>query len=501
MHAVRRSIQHICICLAAAFSNCAFADYVVNRIDYVDAVTGARAAYTVLWTTNNNGQTLGNASYDLQAFFNFVYDPASGNFSVIPQPSGFDGVITSATATGMNDSGAITGGTFDFNTFVFGGFVLADGVYKFFSHPAWADTNPRTMGNATPAHPQGFVVGYLDDGLFETMDSTTAFVYEPATGAFVTIDGTNSFDTFGHGQNSAGQITGHVFSDGSQRLPGYWGFLFTPGSGTDPMLGGTVNYFRVNGLPARARGINGKGITVGFVRPQSTLGTRAFVGTLSSFELIDVPDANGSGCAGGNRPGTSAEHINDAGQITGQLTDNSCNNHGFIATPAWRPTGTAPGGGFRFNVNVTAGEPTFINLPVALAYDYAVGHDDPRFAAVRLPLGIGNNKFVLVVGDRAYAVNAGQLFDFRAHGFEKGVKRFRVACIDPATMLDPGNAAAFPTQLIFAEGGTFTGIQKPLVNATGRDDDDGGASAQPMTQDECRQRLLSLRAAGSEDAD
>jgi hypothetical protein len=502
MHAVRRSIQYICICLAAAFSNCAFADYVVNRIDYIDAVTGARAPYTVLWATNNNGQTLGNASLDQQTFFNFVYDPATGNFTVIPQPDGFDGVIVSATAIGMNDSGAITGSTFDFNTFIAGGFVLADGVYKFFSAPAWADTNPRTIGNASAAHAQGLVVGYVDDGIFATTDSTSAFVYDPATGAFATLNGTNSFDTFGHGQNSAGQITGHIFSDGSGRLQGYWGFVFTPSTANDPLLGGSTAYFRVNGLPTRARGINDKGTIVGFVRNPSTLGNLTFVGTLAGFEFIDFPDANtGPVCPSGFRPGAAADHINNAGQITGQLTDNSCNARGFIATPVSRPTGTTPGGAFTFNVNVTAGEPTFINLPVALAYDYAVGHDDPRFAAVRLPLGIGDNKFVLVVGDRAYPLNAGQLFDFRAHGFTKGVKHFRVACIDPAAMLDAGNAAAFPTQLVFTDSGTFTGTQKPLANATGRDDDAGGVPGQPMTQDECRQRLLSLRGAGGENAD
>lgn len=495
MH-VRRSINSVCVFLAAFFSGSAFADYVVNRIDYIDAATGTRAPYTVLWTTNNNGQTLGNASLDLQTFFNFVYDPATGNYTVIPQPAGSDGVNTGVTATGMNDSGVITGGTFDFNTFIFGGFVFTDGVYNFFSNPSWADTNPRTIGNATPAHPQGLVVGYLDDGLFESQDSTTAFVYDPVTGAFGTIDGTNSFDTFGHGQNSAGQITGHVFSDGSVRAPSYWGFLFTPSTGNDPLLGGSTTYFRVNGLPTRARGINDKGTITGFVRDPATRGNLTFVGTLAGFEFIDFPDANnGTICPSGFRAGASADAINNAGQVTGQLTDNSCNARGFIATPVSRPTGTTQSGASTFNVNVAAGEPTFINLPVALAYDYAVGHDDPRFAAVRLPLGIGNNKFVLVVDDRAYAVNAGQLFDFREHGFKKGVKRFRVACIDPAAMLDPGNSAAFPTQLVFAETGTFTGTQKPLGNETG--DDDGG-SGQPMTQDECRQRLLSLRSAGGE---
>jgi len=56
---------------------------------------------------------------------------------------------------------------------------------------------------------------------------------------------------------------------------------------------------------------------------------------------------------------------------------------------------------------------------------------------------MGNNKFVVAVRHKAFAVNAGQLFDFRAHGFKKGVKAFRVACIDPAARLDPVNSLAF----------------------------------------------------------
>jgi len=105
----------------------------------------------------------------------------------------------------------------------------------------------------------------------------------------------------------------------------------------------------------------------------------------------------------------------------------------------------------------------------------------------RLPLGLGSNKFIVAVRHKAFAVNAGQLFDFREHGFKKGVKAFRVACIDPAARLDPVNSLAFPTELTFVEAGKFTGTQQPLVTATGDDDLNDG----PASQSECRQRLLS----------
>jgi hypothetical protein len=134
-------------------------------------------------------------------------------------------------------------------------------------------------------------------------------------------------------------------------------------------------------------------------------------------------------------------------------------------------------------------EPLFISVPVALAYDYAIGKRDPRITTVRLPLGIGNNKFVLVVRHRAFALNAGQTFDFRANGFRNGVKRFRVACIDPAAGADPTYVPPFPTQLTFVDAGKFTGTQRPL------------APRATMTQAECRERLLASRDAGGPDDD
>src|SRR5207244_13659728 len=92
----------------------------------------------------------------------------------------------------------------------------------------------------------------------------------------------------------------------------------------------------------------------------------------------------------GNIPGTFAEHLTNPGQVLGLLTDGTCVNHGFIATPASLPTGTTPQGAYTFSVDVVPAEPVFISLPVALAYDYELGKHDPRFATLRLPLGIGH---------------------------------------------------------------------------------------------------------------
>ena len=478
------TIRRAFVLVAAVFSTSVIGDYVANQIDYIDPTTGTVANFTQLWGNNNHGNALGVASFDSGVTsFSFVYDPATGDFVRLPLPAGFDGITSDAGVVGINDTGVITGTTFE--PIGSRGFILKEGVYTFFSAPGWADTSARTTSNPTAAHPEGLVVGFVDDGVFETSESTNGFVYDPVTSAFATLN-TPSFLTIAHGQNVLGQIVGSIIADGSSLAFGHWGFLFTPTTGTDPMLGGTVDYFRINGMRTRARGINDKGVIAAFVT-DATGATQTYVGTSGGFQLVNVPGSTGPACPDGSLPSTVSEHISNAGQVAGIFTDSACNTHGFIATPASLPTGTTRSGAYTFSVDVAAGAPSFISVPTAIGYDYALGKHDPRFASVRLPLGIGNNKFVLAVRHKAFAVNAGQLFDFREHGFEKGVKGFRVACIDPAARLHPVNSLAFPTELTFVEAGKFTGTQQPLITATGDDD----RNEVPMSQAECRQRLLS----------
>jgi hypothetical protein len=376
------------------------------------------------------------------------------------------------------------------------GFTLKDGVFTFFSIPGWAEASARTIGNPTAAHPQGLVVGFVDDGVFDTLQSFAGFIYDPATAAFATINTVDSFFTIVHGQNALGQIVGNIIADGSSLAFGRWGLMFTPTTGADPMLGGTVSYFRVNGMRTSARGINDNGLIAAAVH-DATGATQTYVGTTSSgFQLVPVPGSTGPACPDSFfLPGTFPEYISNAGQVAGQVTDSACNQHGLVATPASLPTGTTSSGAHTFSVDVAASAPVFISAPTAIGYDYALGKHDPRFASVRLPLGIGNNKFVVAVRHKAFAVNAGQLFDFRANGFKKGVKAFRVACIDPAARLDPVNSLAFPTELTFVEAGKFTGTQQPLVTATGDDDRNDG----PLSQSACRERLLSRHDADEAD--
>src|SRR5882762_6247183 len=401
------AIRFAFVLAAAVFSGSVFGDYVANRLDYVDPGNGAVANFTQLWSINSKGTALGIASFDgAVTVFNFVYDPETGNYVRPPQPPGFDGITTFAQVTSINDAGVMTGATFEPTGAR--GFTLKDGVFTFFSIPGWAETNARTIGNPTAAHVQGLVVGFVDDGVFDTSESTNGFFYDPNTSALPPINNPSLF-TVAHGQNVLGQIVGNIFADGSSLAFGRWGFLLTPTTGVDPMLGGTVSYFRVNDKGTRARGINDKGSIAASVQ-DATGNTQTYVRTSGSFQLVPVPGSTGPLCPEFFFPGTIPEHISNAGQVVGLLIDSACNQRGFIATPASLPTGTTPAGAHTFSVDVAASEPIFISVPTAIAYDYALGDDDPRFASVRLPLGIGNNKFIVAVRHKAFAVNAGQLF-------------------------------------------------------------------------------------------
>jgi len=202
---VHNAIRQCVVFAATLFAGSALADYVVNRIDYFDAVTGAKPSYSQLWSNNSSAQAVGYASFDGGVtFFGFVYDPSTGNYMQVPLPPGYDGVTSGALPIGINDAGVMTGGAFDPTGTR--GFILENGVYTFFSHPSWANTYARTISNPTAAHPKGFVVGYVDDGIFETSDSTSGFIYDVENGSFAPINDTNSFITIAHGQNWAPSV-------------------------------------------------------------------------------------------------------------------------------------------------------------------------------------------------------------------------------------------------------------------------------------------------------
>ena len=148
--------------------------------------------------------------------------------------------------------------------------------------------------------------------------------------------------------------------------------------------------------------------------------------------------------------------------MAGTWLDAAGKSHGFIASPAVLPTGTTVGGAYTYSTAVVPSTPVVIDPVVAIGYDYAVGAGDPLFKSVRLPIGIGDSKYILKVGAQKFPIGGGELFDFTANGFADGVTAFTVEDIKASALLDPTNNQAFATEVAFMGAGQFTGTQTPL---------------------------------------
>jgi hypothetical protein len=118
-----------------------------------------------------------------------------------------------------------------------------------------------------------------------------------------------------------------------------------------------------------------------------------------------------------------------------------------------------------FNFQVVTGQGYVIDPQVAVGYDFATGAGDPLFGSVVLPGGIGDNLYQVLLPDgTALDVAGGDLVDFTMlPGHEGGVGSFRVIGIEADAGLDPGDPAAFATQVSFTSDGRFTGSMTPIV--------------------------------------
>jgi probable HAF family extracellular repeat protein len=412
--ALSHGFRWFLLACGAGLASPALAIYVFNTVEYPGAV------YTDVRGVNNSGQLVGYANFDGTTNFSFTY--SGGVFTPLTasplQPS----------ALGLNDGGTVVGGTI---TTPEQAYIYSGGSYGFFSRPTWTHSEARAVNNA------GRVAGwsYELDGV-GGYSASAGFIYDPASHSFTDIPIAGSTFTIAQGINAAGQVVGSA-----RVASGEQAFLRQPG--------GSITMFTVAGSPTRARGINDLGLITGFVTSGAAI--HGFVGDSLGYELLDMPGA----------AGTYGEGINNAGQVSGVWYDATDNAHGFIATPAAMPTGTTSGGAYTFAVDVVPNVPIFIDPKVAVGYDYAIGKKDPRIASVQFPIGVGDNYYVLKVDGRKFVVAGGEWFDFRAHGWRKGVADFRVGCIDTSAMLDPANAQAFPTGLTFVAAGRFTGTQKP----------------------------------------
>ena len=419
-----------CVALAGSFlcPSAGSATYVFTTIDYPGAL------FTDVRGVNNNGQIVGYASFDTVHFFTFVY--SGGAFTRLPAgPSGED-----TAADGINDPGAIVGTAeaFGIPGVTQQAFIYDSTGYRFHVRPGATNSYFRAI-NAL-----GLTTGYSETFAAEgTWLGGTGFIFDPVSGTYTDISVPDAMLVIAQGINTAGTVVG----SGQSRPGGSVAFVRD--------ASGAQTYFQVSGLSTKARGINNAGLITGFVEVAGEVAATpifTFVGT--------PPDQHNIAIDGMQQ--TVGEGINDSGQVVGLFNDSAWNTHGFLATPAELPMGTTSGGGFAFSVPVEAYTPVYIDPQVALGYLYEVGKNDPSFATVRLPIGIGDSRYTIIVDGHAYPIAGGELFDFERNAHPGGVRRFRVTDIEMDAALDPVNPHAFPTQLTFTEAGRFSGTMTAL---------------------------------------
>jgi hypothetical protein len=404
--------------------------YVFNSVVYPGAVN------TNVWGLNNAGDIAGTAVVPDPAGgfrrFGFIYSSTDGQYRELPLAQDAGGVWRLPLAQALNDAGEIAGvapGADGSRV----GFLLTQAGFQFFSYPTRAITEARGVND------DGIVTGFASGSKDGGPADQVGFLYDPASGLFTEISDPAYSFVVANGIDTAGQVVGNMEA---------WSFVRDPTSGA-------LDFFQVDALPTRARGVNDNGQIAGFVLSGADVLT--FVSSPSGHETMQFKSADGTLAYV-----TYGEALNNNGVISGFYVDAANVNRGFIATPASLPTGMTAGGSYTFAVQVGANTPVFIDPPVSLGFEYDTGVGNPAFATVRLPIGIGDNQFTLVVGGKLFPLPAGQLFDFRTHGFPNGVARFRVTDIEESAGLDPANPQAFPTELTFTASGTFTGSMTAL---------------------------------------
>lgn len=404
-------------CLALVASANAHAEYVFTTINYPGA-TG-----TDVRGLNSVGEIVGYT--DLGAF-----RYSAGTYSLLPPTP--DGRLTSAH--GINDDGLIIGSARSADNSSSVGFILHGATYAYFSYPGRTHTHARAINLA------GMVTGYaVNPGDTDNV----GFIYDPLANTFTDVVAPTGSFVIAQGINTAGQVTGSAIIPGMGRN----GFL----RATD----GTMSYFKIDGAPTAGRAINNNGLIAGWYYDSTSTSINAYVGSSLGYQKLRA----------GLTYNTYGQAMNDSGQISGTFDEIGATSfvpRGFIATPAALPTGTTESGAFTFSVDVIANAEIFIDPEVTLGYEYEVGPGDPQFATVRLPIGIGDNRYTVIVNGKTFPLAAGVLFDFREHGYPAGVSKFRVTDIELEAALSPNDPYAFPTQLTFQASGRFTGTMQPL---------------------------------------
>lgn len=426
--------------LWAAFVACSLpvqAAYVITPFD----VPGSQypvfdeqnSGFNLVQDISDNGKLVGITSVNDRTL-GFFYD--SGVLTLLTGPT----IATTSRAFSVSNSGVVVGTWDDDRTGRFGGFLYSAGSYQSLTGVINGQMR-NILPDAISAN------GRYVTGTYGSAAGLQAVVLDRNTSSYSPL---GLVDFYPQDINNAGQIVGHVVNASGKRNVVH-----------DVVQGTTVDIDLPGVNAFRAMGINDAGQIGGTLERQSGVQfERAFIGTMARVEQTFA--------VGGAEAARTVGHgINNLGQLAGGwFVEGYLERvHGFFATPAAMPVAGSANGTMSFNLAVTANVPVFIDPVVAVGYEYRIGAGDPLFKTVSLPLGIGDNLYLITVGGKSFEVAGNQLFEFSANGFADGVADFTVTGIETQAMLDPNDPTAFITQLSFASDGRFTGTQRALTLA------------------------------------
>ena len=234
---------------------------------------------------NNNGDIVGYYGTDSNAN-KHAFLLSNGVFTYFDYPGKL-----STIATGINDAGLITGYT---GNFFLQGF-LYDGT-TFTSVRDGSDTATVVYG----INNSGVLVGGAGDPY-------TTKPFESLTGRFKTLDFPGTY-VYGYasGINNSNQVVGYTDYDA---------YLYSHGTSTKTDFPGAEI--------TEARGINDKGIIVGWYEGGTPINIYGFVLIQGKFLSFSYPGAIITG----------ATAINNYGQVIGQYELSDLTWHGFVTSP------------------------------------------------------------------------------------------------------------------------------------------------------------------------